>query len=544
MQKLSFLSSIVFLYSISSIQAKNYYVHPDLGSDTNTGTSISRPFKTLRKLSSLTFQPKDSIFLAAGYTFRGSLMLKNIHGKPGQPIAITSYGKRAPDSKATIDAKGYSNAILLENCSFIEVSDLTVTANGGSISPIEEKATGMRCGVLILASAAGQYEHFRLSNLTVKNIFYDKPGFVRGKGEVNTANGTQPYGWGIRLISEAGSILNKIEVTGCDISNTGHTGLKFTGKSHSIKNIYIAGNRITDTGGPGMQMSGVERGIVRNNYVDGSGSTKDSRNWGRGSGLWTWGTREVIIEKNTFMNANGPGDSAGCHIDYNCSDVVVQYNLSANNAGGFCEILGNNYNCAYRYNISVNDGYRTKGKNGAFQEGKIFWLSGYIGNDRKPKGPYNSYFYNNTIYVRAGLRSQVAISASASGILIANNIFYIEGESKLVEGDQLKAETAGTTEMSNSIFRNNLYLKQSNWPEAAFLQDTNPYIGDPGFKNKGGWRIEDYIPDNQSLVKDKGIVIPKLPNDGVGLKAGLRAERDILDRKINGKPDLGAIELH
>jgi hypothetical protein len=128
--------------------------------------------------------------------------------------------------------------------------------------------------------------------------------------------------------------------------------------------------------------------------------------------------------------------------------------------------------------------------------------------------------------------------------LIANNIFYIEGESKLVEGDQLKAETAGTTEMSNSIFRNNLYLKQSNWPEAAFLQDTNPYIGDPGFKNKGGWRIEDYIPDNQSLVKDKGIVIPKLPNDGVGLKAGLRAERDILDRKINGKPDLGAIELH
>ena len=26
--------------------------------------------------------------------------------------------------------------------------------------------------------------------------------------------------------------------------------------------------------------------------------------------------------------------------------------------GGFCEILGDNINCGYRYNISVNDGYR------------------------------------------------------------------------------------------------------------------------------------------------------------------------------------------
>ena len=134
-----------------------------------------------------------------------------------------------------------------------------------------------------------------------------------------------------------------------------------------------------------MQMSGVKSGLVKGNYINGSGSNNDSRKWGRGSGLWTWGTTNEVIENNSFLNANGPGDSAGCHIDFNCSDVVVQYNLSVNNAGGFCEILGNNYNCAYRYNISVNDGYRVKGQNGAFQEGKIYWLSGYVGNKQQPK---------------------------------------------------------------------------------------------------------------------------------------------------------------
>jgi len=196
-----------------------------------------------------------------------------------------------------------------------------------------------------------------------------------------------------------------------------------TGTKESIQNIKLLNNKITDVGGPGVQMSGVKTGLVSGNYINGSGSKTDSRHWGRGSGLWTWGTSDVIIEKNSFLNANGPGDSAGCHIDYNCNNIIVQYNLSANNAGGFCEILGNNYNCAYRYNIGVNDGFRVKGKNGAFQEGKIFWLSGYVGTKVKPKGPFNSYIYNNTIYTKSDMIAQVAVGISAEGVLLANNIF-------------------------------------------------------------------------------------------------------------------------
>jgi hypothetical protein len=409
---------------------------------------------------------------------------------------------------------------------------------------VDGKMPDMRCGVLVQTTESGTFGNITLSDLVIKDIFYEEEGYVRGKDEVRSANGTQSYGWGIRFINQTeGALLENLKVEDCEISNVAHTGLKFTGKGKSIENISVLNNRVTETGGPGIQMSGVKGGIVNGNTVDHSGSNNDSRKWGRGSGLWTWSTDNVIIEHNSFLNANGPGDSAGCHIDFNCSDVVVQYNFSANNAGGFCEILGNNHNCAYRYNISVNDGWRVKGKNGAFQEGKIFWLSGYVGSNQKPKGPFNSYFYNNTIYTSQELVANFAVAKSSSGILIANNIFYIAGDSKLVAGDQYQPEEIGSTPIPNTIFENNLYLSDSNWPQEVLIQDGSPIIGDPEFQNPGGLTIGDYVPANPALVKDRGMKITKIPNDSIGLTIGLDVQQDILGNTLKGLPDMGAIEL-
>lgn len=272
-----------------------------------------------------------------------------------------------------------------------------------------------------------------------------------------------------------------------------------------------------------------------------SGSSDDSRKWGRGSGLWTWSSSNVLIEKNRFTNSSGPGDSAGAHIDFNCQNIVLQYNFSANNAGGFCEILGNNYNCAYRYNISVNDGYRIKGKQGAFQEGKIFWLSGYNSGERT--GPFNSYFYNNTIVVNDKIEAKFAIDRVADGVLIANNIFHVSGKGKVVKGDQYNPETKGEWKVNDVFFDNNLFLHSESWPKSLRLQDKHPIWGDAEFSEVYGMQIADYQPQNSGLVKDKGIKIPKLANDTIGLVYGLNVTVDILGNEITGRPDLGAIEI-
>lgn len=522
--------------------ATNYYVHPVIGDDDNMGNNQLYPLKTLEKASSLQLFPGDAILLAAGHTFNGMLKLEGIRGVTENQVIIGSYqwANAHNSAKAMIDASKANHGIYLLDCSYIIVEDIIIKADNAD----GRSSENMRCGVLVATSKVGMYGGISLKNLEIQDIFIETKGFNRGDDEVRTANGSQRYGWGIRFINNTkDAVLKDVSVINCIVKNVAHTGIKFTSRDQNIYDVKVYNNRITDTGGPGMQISGGRFGHFYKNYVSHSGSNDDSRKWGRGSGLWTWGSADILIEKNHFLNANGPGDSAGCHIDYNCNDVVVQYNFSANNAGGFCEILGNNYNCAYRYNISVNDGHRVKGENNAFQEGKIFWLSGYAGNNKERLGPFNSYFYNNTVFVSKDIEAKMAVSKVADGVLIANNIFYIEGDSKAVTGDQYKPENSGASQIKNIFFKNNLYLKTNNWPEEVWIQDENQIIGDPLFKMKGGTNIEDYYPQNFKLIGNKGINIPFLENDAIGIKIGLDVAFDILGNPIKGHPDLGAIEL-
>ncbi|MDI1319822.1 MAG: right-handed parallel beta-helix repeat-containing protein [bacterium] len=529
----------------AEVRATTYYVHPKAGDDHSSGTSSESPWKTLEKVNTVSLQAGDRVLLAAGETFHGQLAFAGLSGRKDAPITFSSYPAAdvAGGRRASIDGRGYVAAIYLKNSRYVQIRNLTVTADGGGLLKGQPVEANMRCGILIQADVAGDYEGVQLSNLGVKNISYEEPGFVRPVADLNTANGTIPYGWGIRfMVNTDGAKMRGIEVTDCEIENVDHTALKFTGPAESIQDVEVARDRILNSGGPGVQMSGVRGGHFSDLYVNGSGSARDSRNWARGSGLWTWTTSDVVIEKSQFLNANGPADSAGVHIDYNCRNVVVQYNLSVNNAGGFCEILGNNHNCAYRYNVSVNDGHRIKGQNGAVQEGKTFWLSGFVGKGPRT-GPDNTYFYNNTIYASEEIVAKIAVAATAKGVLIANNIFYIKGSSRMVLGDQMKADKGKTIDTGQVIFENNLFLRADNWPSGVGLTDRAPLMGDPQFLNAGGLALADYTPRNAGLVKDRGIRIPKLPGDDIGLTVGLEAAHDILDRKISGPPDMGAIEM-
>jgi hypothetical protein len=526
---------LTYIISFSAI-ANSYYINSETGNNNNDGSSPTSAWKTLDRVSQVHFKAGDQILLATGLEYFGSLVLKSQKGTLKRPILISSYKYNNSEKQPHINATGYLNGILIIDSSHITVRGLSISANGGNENPIK----GMRCGILYKSETTGDYKNIIIENCIVRNIFFENPGFQRGEKEIKTANGTQNYGWGIRFLVKKSATLKKITIQNNTIENVAHTGIKING---SIRDLKLINNTVYKTGGPGVQMSGIVNGHVKENTINYSGSKDDSRKWGRGSGLWTWGCDKILIEHNRFKNANGPADSAGCHIDFNCSNIVIQYNVSEKNAGGFCEILGNNYNCAYRYNVSINDGHRVKRKGIAFQEGKIFWLSGFVGKKRKRHGPYNTYFYNNTIYVKSEIEAKFAVSKVASGALLANNIFYIEGDSKAVLGDQYQPQEEGGATLKNIVFKNNVYLKSDNWPEAVLIQDTDPIYGNPKFSNLGGSKIKDYIPTNHHLIKNKGISIPNIPEDKRGLFIGLNVKKDILGNRIKGLPDLGAIEL-
>ncbi len=538
----------IFVSCDSNTHSKYYF---DSGTKTdfdNDGLSIESPFKSLKQLETINLKQGDSIFLANGSYFEGNIKLINKN-----QIHLTNYGSKE-NQLPLINSKGHIAGIYVENSSNISVSNIRIVANGGGVvdqyknlktNKKTDKAI-MRAGFLVNISEDKIFKNISVNNISVSDVFFEDEGYVRDPSEVRTSMGTQAYGFGIRFFnsSKNGSI-DGITVSDCYVENVAHTGIKMTSSTNSrFKNIKVSNNTLRRTGGPSIQFSRVENLHVFGNDVKYSGSPDDGRKWGRGSGLWTWGSSNVLIERNKFMYANGPADSAGCHIDFNCDNVIVQYNLSVGNAGGFIEILGNNYNCSYRYNISVDDGHRVKGKNNAFQEGKTFWLSGYIGRGRDRNGPFNSYIYNNTIYVNDSIVSKIAVDKATSGVLVANNIFHIVGKSEHVLGDQYKPDDGGIGEIPNTFFKNNLFLNESYWPKVTLIQPEKSFYGDSNFENPGGIRALDYVPQNKALIKNKGIEIEKIKNDSIGLFKGLKMNEDILGNSIIGKPDLGAIEIN
>ena len=533
---------LLAIFFLSCEKNNQFFVDSINGNDNNSG-SKNEPFYSLEKINDTKLTDGSSIFLANGSMFKGSINLIN-----NKDITITNYiGRCESNDKPIIDANGLISGILIENSSGINISNIHITGNGGneSANPHKLIKTDLRAGVLYIVSDNLIHKKLTIDNVDLKNIFFQDEGFERNPKEVKTPNGTQSYGWGIRILnlSDKGN-LEDIVIKNSLIENISHSGIRVKGKlDNKFKNVKVFNNKLIKTGGPGMVFNSTYNLHAYGNDINFSGSSDDSRKWGRGSGLWTWGSSLGLIEKNKFQNANGPADSAGCHIDFNCTDIVVQYNLSRNNAGGFVEILGNNYNCSYRYNVSINDGHRVKGEGNNFQEGKSFWLSGFAGNGKNRIGPFNSYIYNNTVFANKDIVSKIAVDKGSKGVFVANNIFYFEGKTAMVLGDQYKPDPGGNGTIENVFFENNLFI-ENNWPKEVLIQPTNSIIGDPLFQNLGGKNIIDYYPNNIDLIKDKGVRIKNIINDSIGIRIGLEIEKDILGNKIVNLPDMGAIEIN
>ena len=477
----------------------SYYFNSVTGENSNLGTK-EKPFKSLDFLNNINLSNGDKILLANGSTFLNTIDLINEDG-----IEISNYEIDGNTKLPTINSKGKIASIFIENSSNIKISNVEMTANGGGANEFFHKKLkiDLRAGILYLVTNNKVHDSLTVSSVIIRDIFYEDPGYERNETEVRTPNGTKSYGWGIRVLnlSESGNLEN-ISISNSQFTNISHSAIRFIGKrERQFKNLEIFDNIVLRTGGPGMVFNSTRNLFATGNDINYSGSYDDSRKWGRGSGLWTWGTSYAVISGNKFQNANGPADSAGCHIDFNCNDVIVENNLSRNNAGGFIEILGNNYNCSYRNNISINDGHRVKGENGAFQEGKTFWLSGYVGRGQERNGPFNSYIYGNKVYVGKDIIPKIAVDKASKGIYVANNIFYFENDPVMVLGDQYRPDPGGGSEIENVFFENNIFRK-NHWPKDVLIQPTTSIILNKNDLKKTFSGSNSYISNLDQTLKD------------------------------------------
>ncbi|OVE74352.1 hypothetical protein BVX94_00650 [bacterium B17] len=507
----------ILFVTLTAATAENEFYISSSGDDGNDGRSPQRSWATLEKASSVTYTAGARILLHRRSAFNGALVIKGAKGTSNAPVVIDCFGTGI--ALPEINSAGYSAGVSIEECAYLEVKNLDIVSDGGKA--LDKPAKKERFGIYISKSGNVSLEGIRIHNV-----------FATVQTESEGKDGTTAYGHGVRFDDS-----DNVSIANCVIGRVGRYGIN--GKSS--RHIKILNNATEHTGCSGLQMGSCTNALVKGNVFNHPGSVIDERMHGRGSGSWVWGCENILYDRNRFLNARGKADSCGVHIDFNCKNVVIQHCFSMNNEGGFIEILGNNHNCAYRYNISVNDGFRKKGIGGARQDGKVFWLSGYCG--QKPRsGPFNSYIYNNTFYVKNDKQARFSISPSTRGALVVNNIFHLTGGTSVVAGDQRKYKNA-RTKASGVVFRNNVYVDNGLLPPDLKTSDCDPIVGDAGFRKPGGNKPGDYRPSNVRLIKDRGVKITKLPEDDIGIAIGMDVKEDFFGNPIKGKPDIGAIEF-
>ena len=418
MKSLPFILGLVCL-CCSALSAADYYIDAIHGNDAANGTSPAKALASLETANQRHYKPGDVIRLRSGQTFKGQFKPTS-SGADGQPITLTSYFE---GPKPVIAGEGATrSAVFLENLSHWVVDGIEITNTGGE--PIAK-----RVGLLIFAKNVGVIRDITLRNLLVRDV----------NGVISKDEGG---GTGIRWEVDTRKVPTKIDgllIENCHLLRCDRDAIKgwmdpWDDLSHLSTNVVIRGNLIEDIGGDGIVPIGTESALIEYNRIYGARqrfdpSTKEvSNHAGPSIGIWPWSSKNTHVRFNEVWGYNGTFDGQGFDSDFNCDGTLFEYNLSADNAGGFFLVCDwamhqdsgqsiGNTNTTIRYNVSLNDHLRG------------FVLNGPISNVK---------IHENIIYNTIEDVFPVVIDTPwgrhAESVEVTGNLFFTRGVAKVYQG--------------------------------------------------------------------------------------------------------------
>ena len=454
---------VVLLLSFSLCAQNQYYLSSSTGNDNNNG-SQTQPWKTLSKISNTTLGPGDTVYFKKGDTFRGHYVV-NGSGTEQSPITFTAYGtgNQPVISGSDHDDGGgdYREAILVENEDNMIFEDLEIqnhrTTSRSNVGDL------VSFGIQVISSSAGTKNNFTFRDMTFKNVY--------GLYWVDPSNQSEFNAFevsGLTFKSSWGGIINNVVVEDSYFTDLQRIGIHIkntSGKTSDKRNtnIVVRRNEFFQIGGTCVLPIRTENCLIENNIFNQPGAKTNDKMIGRGSAVWNWYSINTIVQYNQAINAKGILDSHGIHVDHSNVDTFIQYNYMQDCEGGFVEILGGNQRAVYRFNISVNDGWRVN-PNWANSDHTI-WLNDKIGG-QSGHPSYNSFIYNNTVVINKSGNDvfDTAIDINGHNTRIFNNIFYAANGSGI--GNQQGNYSDPNLMMTNNLFfgdiRNNFKTLDSN----------------------------------------------------------------------------------
>ena len=509
---------------------ETFYLSSSEGNDNNDGLTEQSPWKSLEMISWVTLIPGDSILFNSGDTFTGQLKV-NGSGNSENHVVIGKYGEGNLPVIDGANAEGgaYFFAILINNHDHIEISELKVV-NDRKISRIGvQDKEGY--GIYVLNSGDSVMQNFHFRNLVVSDVYaVNSDGLSHNELKMT----------GIAFFSNRNKVAGKekniqdVLVENCYFTHIGKVGVTSghgggeTGIGNDSvnrnMNFVIRNNHFFENGGSGVVLARTYNGLLEHNIFEYPGSDVDPRMAKRGSGAWFWNSQNIIAQYNKSLHVRGEGDSYSMHIDFANRNVILQYNYSEDAEGGFVEILGNNINSVYRFNVSVNDGFR--------DNGKTIWVSDYAGINNNILSDSN-YIYNNSIYVNGNITPDISVKSKST--FIYNNIFC--AAENAVIGESVSLNFTGGPLLSNNLYYGDVRTSFSDW-------DAAPVFGDPRYINPGEIDTAGYKLNIGSFALNAGVIFPEpvFPMAGKGIFKDIPP---FPDKDLYGNPvSVGSIVPH
>ncbi len=487
---------------------QKYYVSDSDGDDANIGTSPESAWKSLARASEQLLNPGDSVLFKCGDTFIGQLNIIR-SGTKEKPLYFGKYGDgdlpildgaKAEDGAhlTTIAISNHDNIEL----AYLEITNERLTSRSGV-------SDNLAYGIDVQNTGPDTLRNYHFHDLTVRDIYAPTT-----ENQDFNAIKVSAINFFTSKNTEVGKERNiqDVLVENCYIARTTRLGIK-TGHAggddgvgnDSINrnmNFVFRNNHFYQTGGTCILPTKTYNCLIEHNIFDEPGSDADPRMANRGSSVWFFSSRNGISQYNKCYSVRGYADSYSQHIDFGNRNIIMQYNYSEDSEGGFVEILGDNVNSTYRFNVSVNDGFRDF-------KGNTLWVSPYAGKDRDILSD-SSFIYNNSVYVDAAITPD--ISMVGKNIFVYNNIFYASGAATIGQDVTVDIEAGSALAMSNNLYFGNVTSTFKS-------HDSKPVNGNPQYVNAGGLTGDDYQIQEDSPAINAGIQFPEpiFPMAGKGI---------------------------
>lgn len=424
---LSVLFGSIGFFVCAAENEKNYYYLDSVnGDDSNSGTDINSPVKSIAGLKNLEIKAGTHFMFKNSGEYECSVTL-TCSGTKENPIVISSYGE---GEKAILFTDEKTEVFRLFDCSYVTISDVHIKApNGGGIWIDTYKQTS--------------------EGITIDNVYFTDMQNYKVHSRDDNSNGAARARAAVMvkgLPAKSRYAVNDLTITDCEVYNCAN-GFMIWGswnesqtpwcEEDEIDPVYNEGLLIEDCYFHEMDAEAVIVGMCDGalvthcraiNCCQGEGVDENGEIEYFTAAMWFWGSENSTIQYCEIAGQKNVGDGMAIDFDSQTNNCTYQYIYSHDNTRFMCNnpnYSGHSGNTV-RYCLSVNDnGARSTTAVGACGEHNFSFYNNTVVNcgEFQFKNLYNSYIANNIIVPEEGATFAYDLDPSR-GNVFENNCYY------------------------------------------------------------------------------------------------------------------------